>query len=124
VANGQYQKSQSELEKPVTLGLLLEFTDEVLLPKMSELIQVTVKEEITGAEHRLKSHIREEIAGVEHRMKTYIDRKLSDHTADLFKRLDERYQKDKQFKQKVVELLRRHNIGASEDIAFLEGLAQ
>lgn len=103
--NSQYKKTQAELEKTVTLGVLLEFTDEFLIPKMTDLVK-------------------EEVAGVEYRLKSYIDRKLSDHTAELFKRLDERYQKDRHFKQKVVELLRKHNIGASEDIAFLEGLTQ
>ena len=114
------KKHTNELEKPVTLGVLLEYTDSFLIPKMAELI----KEETNGVEYRLKSFVKEENAGAEHRLKSYIDRKLSDHTAELFKRLDERYHTDRQFKQKIVELLRKHHIGAAEDLAFLEGLAQ
>ena len=46
-----------------------------------------------------------------------------DHTAELFERLDAKHQKEKQFKEKVIEVFKRNNLGTPEDIAFLEGLA-
>ncbi|MBI4135326.1 hypothetical protein HY477_01160 [Candidatus Uhrbacteria bacterium] len=102
-----YQKE--ELDKPVTLGVLLEFTDELLIPKMSELMDEKIKVGNASLEHNLKS---------------YIDDKLADYTSDIFKRLDKKYDKDRQFKNKVVELLRTHNIGTTEDLAYLEGLVE
>ena len=98
-------KKEEALNKPVTLGALLEYTDEFLIPKIGEVI----KEEIGASEHRLKS---------------YIDDKLADYTSDIFKRLDKKYAQDKQFKVKVVGLLRTHKIGTAEEIAYLEGLAE
>lgn len=97
------QKNSAELEKPVTLGVLLQFTDEFLIPRMAEM----VKEESNRLEHSLKD---------------YIDRKLTDHTAQLFKRLEERDKKDRAFKEKILELLKKHNIGDTEDLAYLEGI--
>lgn len=100
--------SRADLEKPVTLGVLFEFTDEVLLPRISDLIEVKVDEKIARLEHNLKS---------------YIDDKLADYTSDIFKRLEKKEIKEKEFKRKVVELFKKHDIGTSEDLAFLDGLA-
>lgn len=50
--------------------------------------------------------------------------KLADYTSDIFKRLDKKYAREKQFKTKVVELFRKHNIGTPEEIAYLEGLSK
>ena len=38
------------------------------------------------------------------------------------KLVDKKYQKEKQFKEKVVELFKKHKIGSATDLAFLEGL--
>ena len=54
----------------------------------------------------------------------YVDEKLDYYTTDIFKRLDKKYQKEKQFKEKIVELFKKHKIGSSEDLAFLDGLVQ
>ena len=51
-------------------------------------------EKIVASELRMVDNIKGEMAASEHRLKDYIDRKLSDHTADMFKRLDERYHKE------------------------------
>ena len=95
--------TKEELDKPFSLGVLLEYTDEFLIPKIGEMIK-------------------EGNADVKHELKSYIDDKLANYTSDIFKRLDKKYGKEKQFKTKVVELLRKHQIGTSEDLAYLEGL--
>ena len=69
----------------------------------------------------LRGELKKEIAGVEYRLKDYMDHKFADHTSDMFKRLDKRYEEDRQFKSKVVELFKKHRIGTEKDIAFLEG---
>ncbi|OGH73861.1 MAG: hypothetical protein A3C90_01295 [Candidatus Magasanikbacteria bacterium RIFCSPHIGHO2_02_FULL_51_14] len=124
VKNTFLAREKSELDKPVTVGVLMdtlvEYTDQILIPRLEEMMD----KKIVSSEVRLKEHVDKKIAGSEHRMMTYIDRKLTDSIAGLFKRLDAKYQKEKQFREKVVELLKRHNIGTSEDIAYLEGLAQ
>lgn len=114
-------KNQADLNKPVTVGLLLEYTNEFLIPKMVKIIDERLEEKL---EQKLEQKLKTHFAGFEHRLKDYIDRKLTDHTAELFKRLDERYGREKQFKEKIVELFRKHKIGSSEDLAFLEGLVQ
>lgn len=100
------------LETPLTLGILFEFTDEVLLPRLSEVI-----------DNRIDEKLKPELTKLEHNLKSYIDDKLADYTSDIFKRLEKRDIKEKEFKRKVVELFKRHDIGTTEDLAFLDGLA-
>lgn len=104
---------KSDLNNPVTLGVLLEFTDDFLLPKMTEIINHTVNEVMDKKN-----------AELEYKLKTYIDNKLAEYTSDIFKRLDKKYQKDLEFKKGVVALLKKHKIGSAEEIAYLAGLAQ
>lgn len=108
------QKHQSELEKPITMGVLLEYTDEFLIPKFSELMDYKL-ESVNGEWDK-------KFASQTHELKSYIDDKLADHTLEMFRRLDEKYQKEKQFRERVVALFKKNNIGSPEDIAYLEGL--
>ena len=107
------EQHQADRDKPVTTGVLmdtlLEFTHEFFIPAISDVVDEKIK--LNNAQQ-------------ENSLKTYIDRKLADHTSELFKRLDKRYQQEKAFKEKVVDLFKKHHIGSPEDIAFLDGMVQ
>ncbi len=105
--NTPHEYKEEDFGKSVTLGVLLEFTDEFLIPKMGELMDEKIKIWNASLDHSLKS---------------YIDDKLANYTSDIFKRLDKKYERERQFRSKIVELFRAHNIGKPEDIAYLEGL--
>lgn len=108
--NGQpFAPQPEDLDKNITLGVLLEYTDEFLLPRMEERVREVVKEEIGQSEYR---------------MKDYIDRKLTDHTTELFKKLEQKFQTERQFKERVVDIFKRNNLATAEDIAFLDGLVK
>ncbi len=115
---------KSELDKPVTLGVLLEYTDDFLIPKISDIMDEKFKsrdEKINNLENGLKN-LDNKVSKFEYNLKVYIDEKLSDYTSDIFKRLEKKQQKDSQFKEKVVELFKKHHIGSPEELAFLHGL--
>ena len=111
---------KADLHKPVTMGLLLEYTDDFLLPKMADIID----DRLGKTEDTLNKTIDQKNAQLEFHLKEYIDNKLADYTSDIFKRLDKKHQQEKDFKQKVVEIFKKHRIGSAEEIAFLEGLVQ
>lgn len=111
--NAFKEKNQGDMGKAVTLGVLLEYTDEFLIPTMSDLMD----EKILG----VKSDLKSDMASMEHRLKSYIDDKLADQLSEIFKRWDKTHEKEKDFKRKVIELFKKHNIGNGEDWAFLEG---
>lgn len=54
------------LETPLTLGILFEFTDEVLLPRLGDVIDNSINEKL-----------KPELAKLEHNLKSYIDDKLA-----------------------------------------------
>jgi len=67
---------------------------------------------------------KKDLSKLNHDLKTYIDRKMAEYHSDVFKRLEKKFQQDKHFQKKVIELFQAHNIGTSEDLAYLEGLSK
>jgi|GEM_PF-2382076 len=114
------QKNKGELDKVVTLGVLLEFTDEFLIPKINDIVKDTVTEVV---EKVVDEKINTAIGKLNHDLKAYIDEKQANLVSEMFTRLDKKYAKEKQFKDKLLEILKKHNIGSAEDMAYLEGLA-
>ncbi len=125
------QQNPQDLEKNVTLGTLLEYTDEFLIPKMSDLMDEkldTVKNELKVEMTQMRQDMSQmskefnsDLGKVNHDLKVYIDERMGTYTSEIFIRLDKKYQKEKDFKQKVVEIFKKNNLGTPEDIAFLEG---
>lgn len=115
MAENGFVKSEEELNKAVTLGVLLEYTDGFLIPRFTE------------AMNEMEQRMSEKMGKLEYNLKVYVDQKLdeklSEHTLLLFKKLDSRFERERQFKGKVVEMFKKNNFGTPEDIAFLEGLA-
>ena len=102
---------QADLEKPVTLGLLLENTDEFLIPRFAEMVKGIV------------SPMFEKNNGLlTHELKVYIDEKLNKQTEEIFTRLEKRFDRDKHFKEKLIEILRAHRIGTLDEMVALEQL--
>ncbi len=112
------KKSKEELSRPVTLGVLLQFTEEVLMPSIGKMFNdFEIK-----MDKKMDAKLKTSFAKHTYEMKSYFDDKLADSTSDIFKRLDKKYEKDKQFKSRVVDVFRRSNIGTVEDIAYLQGM--
>ncbi|MBU2542853.1 hypothetical protein KJ785_04825 [Patescibacteria group bacterium] len=105
MTTNDFQQKHDDLEEPVTAGLLLDFANDILLPSIGDLIRTENKT-------------------MEHRLKSYIDDKLADYTSDIFKRLEKHNIKEKEFKTKIVEIMRRNNLASGEELSFLEGLIQ
>jgi hypothetical protein len=121
------KKNKDDFNKPVTLGLLLEFTDEFLLPRMADLFASKNDfKKLEGKVNKLGEEVKqlgEKVNRFEYNLKVYIDEKMTDYTSDIFKRLEKKYQQDLHFKQKIVALLKKHKIGSLEEISFLEGFS-
>lgn len=116
---------KEDLQKPVTLGVLFEFTEEILLPRIEEIVKKVsgLEKRMDGLEGKMEG-LEEKMGTMEYNLKAYIDKKFDEYITDLFNRLNRKEQKEKQFKEKVVDLLKRHGIGTVEELAFLEGLAK
>lgn len=125
-----------DTDKPVTLGTLLEFTDEVLLPRFSDLIDKKLgeclKDYATKSElgELIDRKLEEKFEAFEKRLenkfvtKAYLDDKLADLAVEIIDRLERRVDRERKFKFKLVEMFRKDRPASPEDVTELEQLIQ
>ncbi len=51
--------------------------------------------------------------------KYYLLDKLSDLAVEIYKRLDKRLEKEREFKKKITEIIRRNKLATSRELAYL-----
>ncbi len=56
--------------------------------------------------------------------KEYVGDKIADAIVEIFNRLDRKGVKEKEFKSRIIGIIKRNNLASKEDIAYLEGLVQ
>jgi len=54
--------------------------------------------------------------------KYYLSDKLTDLAVEIYKQLDKKLEKEKEFKKKVTEIIKRKRLARSREIAYLEEL--
>ena len=109
-----------DLQKPVTLGVLLEYTDSFLIPRIGDIVSEQIKSEVGGivreqiksevggivseqidarvgdiVSEKIKIEVKPMLAEQEYKLKSYIDDKFADYHSDIFKRLDRKEGKEK-----------------------------
>ena len=92
-----------ELNKVVTLGVLLEYTDSFLLPRMSDIIEKKLENAISGLKKEMaemRVEFKKDLAAMKYDLKDYVDHKLANQTSDIFKRLNKRYEATEESDQK------------------------
>ena len=117
--------TKKELEQPVTLGLLLEFTDQHLIPTLDNLIRERIKNRPTKKEvaEMIEKKLDKKMTSFP--TKEYLDDKLADFTADIFERLERKnFFPDKKYKKKVNKVLSRNKLITSTEFKELETLAK
>lgn len=120
----QFLQKHGGADKTATVGAVVEAVDELMMPKMLEAFDQVLLPALGEMLDKQFAEIDKRFSKQENVLKDYIDRKFTDHTAEMIKRLDKRFEQEHKFHEKVIALFKKHNIGDREDIAFLEGLAQ
>jgi len=111
--------------KPITRKELREelgeFTDQVLLPALDKLIDFKLEQKL---EEKLEQKLEEKLEAKMTRFpdKAYLTDKLADLAVEIYQRLERRLAKEKDFKIKVTEILKRHQLASQEEIKYLEDL--
>jgi len=85
---------ESEKKFDVKLG---QFTDDVLLPAISEVI-------------------RKEIGAHRYEMKDYIDKKMAENKGDIVAYIKPMTEKDREWKRTVLDVLERHKLARQEEL--------
>ena len=101
-------KKKKISQNPLTLNDLGEFTKDVLLPAVKNIVKDTVKEEI-----------KTEIGKHRHDMKIYIDSKISENKGDIISYIKGDRERDKNWKIKVVNILKRGKLAKPQELKIL-----
>ncbi len=100
-------KEKKNNQNPLTISDLAEFTEEVLLPAVKDIVKDEIKIEI--GKHR-------------HEMKDYIDSKLAETKGDIISYIKGDKERDKSWKIKVINILKRQKLAKPEEIRILSDL--
>ncbi len=120
---------KQDANKVVTVGVLAEYTADFLLPKIEELFEENNKrmDERFEENNKLIKVQFEEIISKNngqqtYELKTYVDEKLNKQTEEIFTRLEKRFDRDKNFKEKLIAIMRAHRVGTLDEMMALEKL--
>ncbi|PIR13026.1 hypothetical protein COV49_03620 [Candidatus Falkowbacteria bacterium CG11_big_fil_rev_8_21_14_0_20_39_10] len=110
-------KKGDKNNKPITKGeakkvvseVLGQFTEDVLLPSIEKIVNNQVDEKI--GQHR-------------HEMKNYIDEKLTSTKGDIISYIKGDRERDKNWKLKIVNILKREKLAKSSELKFLVDLVR
>jgi len=100
-------KKKGSNQNPLTLNELGEFTEDVLLPAVKDIIQEEIAVEI--GKHR-------------HEMKAYIDSKMEENKGDIISYIKGDRERDKNWKVKIVNILKREKLAKPQEIKILVNL--
>lgn len=117
-----FKPKKEDLKKPVTLGLLLEYTENIIMPRFDYIDKKFDAMDKRFDDMEKKSD--NKFAKLNYELKDHFDKKLHNYTEDLFRRLERKDEREKQFKAKIVSLFKKHKIGSEKDLAFLDGLVR
>ena len=88
--------NKKDLNKPITLEVLSQFTEEVILPGVEKIFDVKFDERMKEMEKKFAT--KKDLKAMENRMvsKDYLDKKLFEFEARLMKRISKEESKIKQ----------------------------
>ena len=98
-------------QKYLTKTELAEFTEETLLPAVERIV-----------EDKLENKLNAKFGEFRHEIKSYIDDKLADTKGDIIAVIKGEKERDRSFKEKVVEIFKRNKLTDKKETELLESL--
>lgn len=112
---------------PLTLNDLGKFTEEVLLPSVkkavkNDLCEFTEEVLLPAVENIVDQKLDKRLAKQTHDMKNYIDSKLSETKGDIISYIKGDSERDRNWKMKVVNILKREKLVKPVELKILADL--
>ncbi|MDP3985408.1 MAG: hypothetical protein Q8P82_01470 [bacterium] len=109
--------NSDDLNKVVTVGILKEtlgeFTEDVLMPAIRDIVKEEVRDVVT-----------KEIGSAKSELKDYVDTKISSLRGDLISVIRGERDRDQTFKEKMLEVLKRNKLASEEELSFMAELVR
>ncbi|MFA5188684.1 MAG: hypothetical protein WC460_04965 [Patescibacteria group bacterium] len=102
-------------QKYLTKTELAEFTEETLLPAVEKIVDDKLEE-------KLENKLNAKFGEFKHEIKSYIDDKLADTKGDIIAVIKGEKERDRSFKEKVVEIFKRNKLADRKEAELLESL--
>jgi hypothetical protein len=114
---------KKEKFKPLTIEDLGNFTEQVLLPAMENLLEEKLDKKLEEKlDKKLEEKLDKKFAKHTHDMKDYIDSKLASTKGDIISFIKGDAERDKNWKSKVVQILKRSKLAKVDEIKILSDL--
>lgn len=115
--------NKKDLNKPITLEVLSQFTEEVILPGVEKIFDVKFDERMKEMEKKFAT--KKDLKAMENRMvsKDYLDKKLFEFEARLMKRISKEESKIKQalaFTMKIIRSGKKPTTKQVQTLKLLE----
>lgn len=101
MGNSNFSPTKEDLGKNVTLGTLLEYTDEFLIPKMGEMMDEKMDEKIGKLRSDLIDHV---------------DRQIEKAKSEIIAAINKRHEQYRLAFEKIMAILQRSNLAAAEEV--------
>jgi len=108
-------KDMENEQKYLTKTELAEFTEETLLPAVEKIVDDKLEE-------KLENKLNAKFGEFKHEIKSYIDDKLADTKGDIIAVIKGEKERDRSFKEKVVEIFKRNKLADRKEAELLESL--
>lgn len=123
----QKVKKKKINQSPLTLNDLGKFTEEVLLPSVkkvvkNDLCEFTEEVLLPAVEKIVDQKLDKRLAEQTHDMKVYIDSKMSENKGDIISYIKGDRERDKGWKMKIVNILKREKLVKPVELKILADL--
>lgn len=115
MGDNNFSPTKEDLEKNVTLGTLLEYTDEFLIPKMGEMMDEKfgiLDKRIDGLDGKI-GKLRNEL--IDHVERT-VNNAKRDIIQDITAAYNKRHEQYRMAFEKIMAILQRSNLAAAEEV--------
>ncbi len=120
-------KKKQKNTKPLTLDDLGKFTDDVLVPKIKkatreDFMEFTDDVLLPAIENIVDDKLDKRFGEHTHEMKSYIDSKLTENKGDIIAYIKGDQERDKNWKIKILGVLKREKIIKPQELKILSDL--
>jgi hypothetical protein len=109
------KKTSKKTDKYLTINDLAEFTEEVLLPAVKDIVIDVVKAET-------EKIIDFKLGKQNIELRDYIDKKMDETKGDIISYMQGDHERDKNWKMKVINILKRQKMAKPDEIKILTDL--
>ncbi|MBI4779419.1 hypothetical protein HY797_03135 [Candidatus Falkowbacteria bacterium] len=98
------------------------FAEEVILPAVENIVDQKLDSKFGKFSHEIDQKLDSKLGKFNHEMKSYIDSKLAETKGDIISFMKGDQERDKNWKYKIISILKREKLAKPEEVKILANL--